>query len=326
MSNVLCVLNYKSRGGQVRRRLPELEAEMNRLGLTYQMLDLVQPDHFTRLREAVLATPGPDVVMGIGGDGTHHSVVNNMMQIKSDQPELQLPSYAVCPFGTGNDIAKSLGIRVGRRHYAEVIETAAAGAIRPFDLGFVGGTYFLDMVSLGLDAKVLEYRDRFVTALLKKPGLNRFLHGYLIYGYAAVRAMVRYPNWDCEVEVDGKSHFKGKAAGILVNNCPVHAGEFELTPGSRPDDGKLDLIVIPGQLSYIWRFLRCYRFNPNFLRPNPNHPLQAKAERIVIRGRNPIPMQVDGEYRESVTELELTVKPGAIRMRVPPSGPAYERQ
>ncbi|MFA9462152.1 diacylglycerol/lipid kinase family protein [Thiohalorhabdus methylotrophus] len=60
-----------------------------------------------------------------GGDGTVHRVVNAM------RGDFQRPPLALIPLGTGNDLARTLGIPFDP---AEALELACTGAPRPLDL------------------------------------------------------------------------------------------------------------------------------------------------------------------------------------------------
>ncbi len=310
---LLCVLNRKSCAGSVARRLPRLQAVMDELGINRTMLDLTAPDYFQSLCEA-LRTTAADAVLGIGGDGTHYSTINDLMRVQSDSPELALPPYAVCPFGTGNDVAKSLGLQPGRRHYRRILQTAIAGPTKALDLGRFEDQCFVDMMSFGMDAHILAVRDRGVKQALARR--RRLVHGYLIYAWAACRGFLQHPRWQCRVTVDGKQLYAGRVTNILINNCPIHAGEFELTPGSTMDDGALDVVVSPGLLRYAWRYVRGYRFNPGFVRPRPGR-FQARGTTIEIEADTPIPIQVDGESGGDRTRAAVTVKPQAVRFRIP---------
>ena len=80
----------------------------------------------------------PEVVIAAGGDGTVSDVVQAIML--SDVAER--PALAIIPFGTANNVARSLGL-ISCRHGGEkavdlAVATALNGAERQIDLGRVG--------------------------------------------------------------------------------------------------------------------------------------------------------------------------------------------
>ncbi len=300
----------------VKVRFPALAKAMKRLDIAWELLDLTAPGFEEALAERLARQPAPDAILGIGGDGTHFSMVNSLKRLQKRQPETALPPYAICPFGTGNDIAKSLGIKPGRWQYPKIMRTAVAGEDRRLDLGTFEDQYFVDMVSLGLDARILGYRDKLTNGVQRLPLVKRLIHGYTVYAVATLYGFLTNRRWHCEISVDGKPWFEGKICGALINNCPIHAGEFELTPGARPDDGKLDLLVIPGLIRYAAHYLRGWRYQPGFIRRYAG-PRLTQARHIHIKTQSPIPVQRDGEFYEPRTELVIGIEPGAITFKTP---------
>src|ERR671926_181555 len=80
-----------------------------------------------------------DLVMLGGGDGTMNAAASALVEI--GRP------LAVLPLGTGNDLARTLGIPLDPLAAAEV---AAAGRTRRIDLGLVNGRPFFNVACVGL--------------------------------------------------------------------------------------------------------------------------------------------------------------------------------
>ena len=143
---VLCVLNPHAAGGDAIRLWPEVACLLQRQGTDFELLSY---DNGVSLKEQVClhlkaAPPGAyDVVAGIGGDGTHAGVINGLMQYRVTHPAASVPRYAFIPLGTGNDIAKSLGIRLhddfSSHDLRRAVSAIAHGADYRLDLGVING-------------------------------------------------------------------------------------------------------------------------------------------------------------------------------------------
>src|SRR5690242_14747417 len=99
----LVILNPSSRDFEARQRWPHLEQRLS----AHAELTVVEtlPDPVeTRARILAQHPERFDRVVVIGGDGTVHLAVN----VLAERKEQGLPQVAIMPFGTANDVAKSL--------------------------------------------------------------------------------------------------------------------------------------------------------------------------------------------------------------------------
>ncbi|MFN2351603.1 MAG: acylglycerol kinase family protein, partial [Kiritimatiellia bacterium] len=110
--HVLCALNPAAGNGLPLRRWPRIVRLLQDFGITWQLLADREVAIGRQVAEC-LRSAGCDAfsaVLGIGGDGTHSAVLNALMRLRNGG-EQRLPPYSLLPLGTGNDIAKSFGIR-----------------------------------------------------------------------------------------------------------------------------------------------------------------------------------------------------------------------
>ncbi len=310
---ILCAANPFSQSGLVKARFPLIRNAIEAQGVDHEFLDITATDFDAQLKERLDAGTA-DVVLGIGGDGTHWSLINTLKRLTT---QVTTPTpYAFCPMGTGNDIAKSLRLRPGVRHIPSVIETAIHGDTQEIDLGESPAGYFADMFSVGMDASVLARREAMNSVVRKRKLLNKVTHGYLVYAFATATSVVRSRRWAAAIQIDGREWFNGSMSGILINNCPVHAGEFTLTPQARPDDGKLDVLVMTNIVGYCWCYFRGWRFWPGLVK-NYRSQYLTQAERVVITLTEPAPTQVDGELSEIQTSIAIGIDKAALQVKVP---------
>ena len=207
---------------------------------------LTQSD-FGSLAAAVLQAldaggPAPaDALVVVGGDGMVSLAVNATAQTG-------IP-FGIIPSGTGNDMARGLGIPLDSLDDAlAVLRTALVSGPRTIDAGRVhhegGSTWFGGVLSAGFDALVNERANR-----MNRPrGASRYVIA-LLAELATLRAR------SYELTVDGASSTVSASLIAVANNRSLGGG-MTVTPDAVLDDGLLDLFRV-GALSRV-RFLRLF--------------------------------------------------------------------
>jgi YegS/Rv2252/BmrU family lipid kinase len=169
-----------------------------------------------------------DVLMVFGGDGTVHEVANGL-------PVPAGPVIALLPGGTGNDLARAIGIPPDP--VAAATELAGARP-RSLDLLDCGPRRAANGVNAGFAAAATE---------VLSPRVKRFL-GPAAYLAGGVRAGVNPPTWPARVEVDGRV-VEGEALAVVVGNGGSFGGGRWLIPEADVGDGLLDVLVVPADTS-----------------------------------------------------------------------------
>jgi diacylglycerol kinase family enzyme/membrane-associated phospholipid phosphatase len=247
-------------------------------------------------RAAVAA--GADVVMVAGGDGTVRVVC---AQLASTGVPV-----GVVPIGTGNLLARNLGIPLGRDQALDVV---LRGQDRAVDLVQVKGddldtTRFLVMAGMGLDAAIMD----------GAPDALKRRVGWPAYFLAGLRHL-RYPAVRIDISVDGAEPVRRRARTVVVGNVGILTGGIPLIPDARVDDGLLDVVVIAprrvlGWLSLVWRVLTKH--------PRTDERLDRFTGRsVVLTAASPTPRQLDGDTVGSGCEIHAEIEPGVLLLRVP---------
>lgn len=290
--------------------------QISKRNYTYEKITLTGNDFERQLIEHLQGRTY-SAILGIGGDGTHHSLINTILTIKKRYPGMTMPAYAFCPCGTGNDIAKSIGLKVGVEHYGQVIETAVNGRLTLCDVGSSMDKYFIDMISFGIDCKILNHRDKFICERLKKKPAS-VVYGYWAYIKAIIKGLITLEQIDGEIRVDGHLFYKGKFANLIINNCRIHAGHFDITPAAAFDDGKLDALFVKGRWAYFWEHLKAFRKNPSI--PRKGHSVEGNRIQGTIFSltlNNEVIIQMDGEIIEPRKAFTITCLPQFLCIKVP---------
>ncbi len=187
---------------------------------------------FDRLRNRVAA--GVDGVVAVGGDG----LLNLALQVVAgtDVP------LGIVPAGTGNDIARALGLALDDPVAA--VDLAVAGRTRPVDLGRASGRWFAGVLGSGFDSMVNERANR----MTWPSGRSR-------YNLAILAELRTFKPVPYTLELDGET-WQTEAMLVAVGNGSSYGGGMRVCPDARLDDGLLDVTVL-GPISKL-EFLRVF--------------------------------------------------------------------
>ncbi|MDW8121777.1 MAG: diacylglycerol kinase family lipid kinase [Armatimonadota bacterium] len=299
-SKVLLLVNPLAGGGRGRYWAPLLEEALKRKGLSVHCQLLEPYEDLNRVIEECSA----DLILVAAGDGTFHKVINAWINGE------KRPPLSLIPIGTGNVFAANMGIPM---RPLEALEALLKGQIRRLDLGSVDGQLFHSTLGVGFDAYVVHKIEE------GSPN-HRFkrIFGALTYIFEALRHMRHYQWSQVHLKAllsDGSSQTWDRNSWlILINNMAAYAGGFRVTPDARPDDGLLDLCVLPAQKKtdyLLFAFL-------GLLGLHLRHPdvLYEQIRQVSITAERPLPSQLDGE-RGPQTPLTAQVIPSALPVLLP---------
>lgn len=324
VSTVAFLFNPSAQTGVAARRWDEIAATALDVGIDFERID-TRPDGetVTLVRDLTVSRRFRTLV-AFGGDGTIHEVVSGIMAGRDDGglQRDELPSLAVVPFGTGNNIAKSFGLQSNGPHLRRAIETIRYGADFRLDLGRIDDRWVVDGFSIGVDPAILTERNVEREKAKRSPLLRTILRDYNLYAYAFTRVPLRHRNVGAKVWLDDDEPLEvAHLTNLIVNNVRVYAGEFVFEPDSRANDGLLDVIVFRGWHEYLSKFIVAARISP--INPRVLDKLLKrrgtvrKAGRIRIETAHPVDSQVDGEVFKRDARFELTCIPDALTLKTP---------
>lgn len=164
-----------------------------------------------------------ELVVICGGDGSINYVVNTMLRRGIS------PTLGVIPAGTANDFALALGM--SRRHL-RAARQIAQGSVRSVDCGIVNGNAFVNVLSFGvLTTTSQQATDR-----------EKHLVGKLAYIRIGTRDLLTMHSIPLVARINGEE-FSTEAAMFLAFNGRS-AGQFQLAPEAKVDDGLLDVLIL----------------------------------------------------------------------------------
>jgi YegS/Rv2252/BmrU family lipid kinase len=217
-TKALVILNRKARHGRTGAG-PALD-RLRAAGFELIEEPVAQPTELPQLirrnRDRVDA-----VVIG-GGDGTLTLAVDGLVDVK-------LP-LGIIPLGTANDLARTLGLPTDPVAAADVI---AGGHLKPIDLGWVNGTHFFNVASVGLSTGITRRLDR------RRKGR----WGVLAYPIAAARVLYHARPFTADI-VTGSGTIRVHTFQITVGNGRYYGGGLTVDEAASIDDGILHLVSL----------------------------------------------------------------------------------
>ena len=239
---------------------------------------------------------GASVLVAVGGDGTCSGIANAILR---SGKKCQL---AIVPSGTGNDVAKTLGVH--DQTPQQIAALVSSGAASKIDVGLLDGRYFVNSCGFGFDASVLEATRNV-----------RFLKGDAVYIYSALRQLFTYLG--ISVSVDDEA---GKMLMLTVSNGRYLGGAFRIAPHASVIDGKLDVGLFgdTGLIGRVRTFAGAFRGTHVGL---PSVKTKLAAE-MTLRFSAPPMMEVDGELRQALSStVKIECVPRALSVIAAPGHP-----
>lgn len=252
------------------------------------------------VREAVAR--GARLVLAGGGDGTVNMVAGAVVGSGA--------TMAVLPLGTLNHFARDLGIP---SDMAAALRVAAAGHVTAVDLGEVNGRPFINNSALGLYPGIVGLTERSAPS---RPRYFKRLTRMLRLVRATARVLARYHLLRIRVDSQGKQMARTTPAVFIGNNEYVMEG-LKAGRRERLDAGRLSLVIAHQRraVPLLWSGLR--HLAGFHRRPDDFERVQVTELRIETPHRH-LDVTLDGELLRLEAPLHYRIRPGALRVAVPP--------
>lgn len=255
------------------------------------------PGDATRLaREAAMRDYA--IVAAVGGDGTINEVASGLVGTNT--------ALGIIPRGSGNGLARGLGIPI---QAAGALRVLSQGAARVIDAGCAGSRHFFAICGIGFDANVGQ---KFNAAHWRGP---------LPYFFIAAQEFVAYHPEAVRLNLDDMRLEKTPFL-ITVANTQQYGNGAIIAPQAQPDDGILDICMVEPMsifdaIKYVPKL-----FNGTIAEA----PIISyrRAQELAIEKDGPILFHVDGEAITCEGPLKISIKPQALRV-IAPANPSNHK-
>lgn len=215
----------------------EVENLLLKYGIRHEVHRVTRPGEGIATSKA-LCDSGVRHIVAAGGDGTVNEVVNGIFDSGCNTREVYL---AALPLGRGNDWVRT-------HHYPkgieEVIQRWKQGRFIQHDVGKVTtqapdsqrySRYFINIAGFGFDADVIY------DVTYHKPRFG----GSAVYVLSLLKTLFSHKPTPVAVTADNGFRFDGEVFMVIAAICKYNGGGICEAKYAVPDDGRIDLIVIP---------------------------------------------------------------------------------
>ncbi len=230
----------------------------------------------------------PSRIYACGGDGT----LNEVVQAAAGAPHLAVTNV---PLGTGNDFLKLFGPTY-RERFSD-LGALLEGPQASFDLIDCNGRLGLDIICAGVDARVAKDVDAY-KAIPLVTGKGAYILSLI------ANVLFKGISREMEVEMDGR-RWNEPITLVCVCNGRYYGGGFMPVGDAMPDDGVLDVLLVPkvGRVTFA-RLVGDYAKGDYRKHPELIHEYHGPGP-VVLRARTPITAVADGEVLE---DRSLTIR------------------
>ena len=262
---------------------------------------MVLTEHPRHATELAAQAGSCNTVLALGGDGVIHETVGGLMRLREEAR----PVLGIIPIGSGNDYARSLGIKGS---LDELCSRMPQLTPQPVDIGMVNGIPFMETLSFGLDAAIaLDTVQRRVhtghtgTRLYMESGFDQLMHHLDMRNYT--------------LSADSGPEQSGSSLTFAVQIGPYYGGGFKVCPEAELDDGLFD-VCIAHNITSVPRAVRLFLKAKNGHHVGAPEIEQFRCAALSVRFPQAPPTQVDGEALEA-TAFDISLAPRALRVLRP---------
>lgn len=278
---ILFVINPVSGGKTKYNFLKNLDKYLDKSKFDYESVFTDYHGHGTLLAAEAVKN-GVDIIVAVGGDGTINEIANKL--------EGTDKLMGIIPLGSGNGLARSLGIPLGDYNAIKRLNRLHASKI---DTGVFNGKKFFNMAGVGFDAQI--------SARFAENG-KRGLGSYVKIAYSEVS---NYHSQFYRLNIDGRD-YEQQAFMISIANSSQYGNNAHISPHASLNDGMLDVCILKPFPLYKFPALAFRMFARNTHKSDYLEII--RGSNISIIRESEAAVHVDGEPLIMGKELNITLK------------------
>ncbi len=296
---VLAIINPAAGGG---RALERWKALRQRLGLGFDEEFISQSAANARAKAAE-GSGAHQILVIAGGDGTLQAAVTGLLE--DGDPSTPI---VVVPLGTGNDIARSLGVPGAEAALSEIGKSQAKSIdtikLKCRSHGGQRTIRALSLASVGITGELLKRTT---------PRVKRLFGPRLAYYDGLIRALWQTCPSPISVAWDSQT-LKREFLLVGASNGEFAGGGMRLAPGARLDDGEMTITLI----ERMGRLEACMQLRKLARGRHTGHPKVRSFTTSTLSVSTEIGLDVaaDGEL-VGKTPATFQVRPGSLRVLSP---------
>lgn len=312
--------NPAARIGEIDEDLLVIQEELTNSGIVFHHQFTERPGHAKEIAKQAMQQ-GYNIIVAVGGDGTANEIASALIGTKA--------CLGIIPIGSGNDLARSLGIP---RDIREAIKILLSGKKREIDVIKVAEKYIFNVLGIGFDAAVAQWvkeRRKWlprVKVAIKKMRrvfpwfrwwkLLAWLWENSVYLVGVLAKIFTFRNLKIEIITPERQL---KVSCMLVA-CAIGKSEgrhFLIAPEASMNDGLIDVCVVSEITSWQERF-NCLVKGLKGKHLLLDKVIYFKTKRLRIISPGPLLAHIDGEPIQLPSNFEVTLIPCSLQVIVGP--------
>lgn len=258
--------------------------------IDYDLFFTEAPLHAKQLSQEA-KEKGYDFVAVAGGDGTVNEAAGALLHSTT--------SLAILPSGSGNGLARHLGIPVDSKKALALISN---GHIEAIDTFTAGSHIAIGTFGIGFDAHIAHLFSKSST------------RGYSTYVKLVLSEFAKYPPQKIAMTIDGKP-FLVEAFLMTFANSSQFGNNAVIAPFADITDGKLDVSVMKPFPWFVAPSL-IYRLTHNTLHQSKYYIHQIGRE-IHVSNNGNLKAHIDGEPVEMNGDFNVHIVPQSLKIVLP---------
>lgn len=230
-----------------------------------------------------------DVFVAVGGDGTVHTVATELVGKEK--------ILGVLPLGSGNGFAREFGFRLNLNNLLGEINKAQTMDIDVID---INDKLCLNVAGIGLDSFVAHsFND------LK-------LRGFLPYVALTFKTFWQLRPIPVTITIGGEEVINEKLFVLTIANTRQFGNNAFIAPLARPDDGKIDLVLIKPFPKILGTLFIIRLFTKRINRSKYVRHIQTEKEVVITT--NETRYHIDGEPVTFSGEISVKIRREALKV------------
>lgn len=299
------IINPVAGNGKAGKKWEKIETEFIKANISFKLYRSERSLHCAEIAKQLIEE-GSRKIIGIGGDGTNHEIINGLMQqdvVASDEI-----TYGFIPVGTGNDWVKT---HKTPKNIAKAVSIIKAEKTVLQDIGLAKYTlnnqvqqrYFVNVAGMAYDAHVSrKSNDRKTT--------NALSYYFLIF-----KCLFEYVSKQARIVLDDKEVANQHYYTINIGLCKYSGGGMQFVPQAEIDDGEFAVTYIDSIPKFKVIDSTHYLYGGRIAKFKYAKLFKAKNIRIEAVDDEPTLLELDGEF-VGETPVEFEIIPRALKVVV----------
>lgn len=284
MGKVLFIINPVAGGGKAKTLIPLIMETMDKYEKEYEIKLTTKPKEAIHIAED--SVEEYEITVAVGGDGTVNEVAKGLINKGKG-------TLGIVPGGTGNDMAKSLGIAIDP---VEALEILYRGQKKDIDIGHVNDSNFLNIASVGFDAEVV----------INNVNLKKIIKSGISYAISVIYTLISFKKKKVKITIDDNI-IEENIILMAVGNGKYYGGGMKILPMAELDDEHLDICIVSNISKLKLLFLFPTIFKGNHIKYK-KFVKMLRGKTIKVETKEELYLNIDGEIAPKVKEIIFSME------------------